>query len=143
MKNIVWLSLMMVGLAGCATQNSETTTPKVGMANPASQYCTQQGGKLELRNESQGQVGYCHLASGQVVEEWALFRASQSNCSAEDAKRLIGQSKLSEAQIKALSKAQIVRMVQPGQPVTMDYRVERVTVTIDPKTQKITAATCG
>lgn len=143
MKNIVWLSLMMVGLAGCATQNSETTSPKVGMANPASQYCTQQGGKLELRNESQGQVGYCHLANGQVVEEWALFRASQSNCSAEDAKRLIGQSKLSEAQIKALSKAQIVRMVQPGQPVTMDYRVERVTVTIDPKTQKITAATCG
>jgi uncharacterized protein len=143
MKNIVWLSLMMVGLAGCTTQNSETTSPKVGMANPASQYCTQQGGKLELRNESQGQVGYCHLASGQVVEEWALFRASQSNCSAEDAKRLIGQSKLSEAQIKALSKAQIVRMVQPGQPVTMDYRVERVTVTIDPKTQKITAATCG
>ena len=143
MKNIVWLSLMMVGLAGCATQNSETTSPKVGMANPASQYCTQQGGKLELRNESQGQVGYCHLANGQVVEEWALFRASQSNCSAEDAKRLIGQSKLSEAQIKALSKAQIVRVVQPGQPVTMDYRVERVTVTIDPKTQKITAATCG
>lgn len=143
MKNIVWLSLMMVGLAGCATQNSETTSPKVGMANPASQYCTQQGGKLELRNESQGQVGYCHLANGQVVEEWALFRASQSNCSAEDAKRLVGQSKLSEAQIKALSKAQIVRMVQPGQPVTMDYRVERVTVTIDPKTQKITAATCG
>ena len=143
MKNIVWLSLMMVGLAGCATQNSETTSPKVGMANPASQYCTQQGGKLELRNESQGQVGYCHLANGQVVEEWALFRASQSNCSAEDAKRLVGQSKLSEAQMKALSKAQIVRMVQPGQPVTMDYRVERVTVTIDPKTQKITAATCG
>ena len=143
MKNIVWLSLMMVGLAGCATQNSETTSPKVGMANPASQYCTQQGGKLELRNESQGQVGYCHLANGQVVEEWALFRASQSNCSAEDAKRLVGQSKLSEAQIKALSKAQIVRVVQPGQPVTMDYRVERVTVTIDPKTQKITAATCG
>ena len=143
MKNIVWLSLMMVGLAGCATQNSETTSPKVGMANPASQYCTQQGGKLELRNESHGQVGYCHLANGQVVEEWALFRASQSNCSAEDAKRLVGQSKLSEAQMKALSKAQIVRMVQPGQPVTMDYRVERVTVTIDPKTQKITAATCG
>jgi uncharacterized protein len=143
MKKIVWLSLMIVGLAGCATQNSETTSPKVGMANPASQYCTQQGGKLELRNESQGQVGYCHLANGQVVEEWALFRASQSNCSAEDAKRLIGQSKLSEAQIKTLSKAQMVRMVQPGQPVTMDYRVERVTVTIDPKTQKITAATCG
>ena len=143
MKNIVWLSLMMVGLAGCATQNSETTSSKVGMANPASQYCTQQGGKLELRNESEGQVGYCHLANGQVVEEWALFRVSQSNCSAEDAKRLIGQSKLSEAQIKAVSKAQIVRMVQPGQPVTMDYRVERVTVTIDPKTQKITAATCG
>ena len=143
MKNIVWISLMVAGLVGCATPNNQSTVPKVGMTNPASQYCVDQGGKLEIRNEGHGQVGYCHLANGSVFEEWALFRSSQSTCSAEDAQRLVGQAKLSEDQIKALSKAQIVRMVKPGQPVTMDYRVERVTVTIDPNTQKITVATCG
>lgn len=143
MKNMIWMSLMVVGLAGCATHNSQSTVPKVGMANPASQYCVDQGGKLEIRNETNGQVGYCHLANGRVVEEWALFRASQANCSAEEAKRLVGQSNLSKDQIKVLTKSQIVRMVQPGQPVTMDYRAERVTVTVDPSSKKITAASCG
>lgn len=143
MKQIIWMGAVLLALTGCATQNAETSAPKIGMANPASQYCVEQGGKLEIHNESNGQVGYCHLPNGQVVEEWALFRSSQSECVAEEAKRLIGQSNVSEAQIKALTHAQTVRMVQPGQPVTMDYRAERVTVTVDPKTNKISQASCG
>lgn len=50
------------------------TTPKIGMANPASVHCIELGGKLEIRSETGGQVGYCHLPDGRVVEEWALFR---------------------------------------------------------------------
>lgn len=37
----------------------------------------------------------------------------------------------------------MVRMVAPGQPVTMDYREERVTVTVDPATKKVVQASCG
>ncbi len=37
----------------------------------------------------------------------------------------------------------MVRLVQPGQPVTMDYREDRVTVTVDPKTNKVVQASCG
>ena len=143
MKKIIWMGAIMAVLTGCAAQNTETAPPKLGMANPASQYCVEQGGKLEIRNESNGQVGYCHLPNGQVVEEWALFRSSQSECVAEEAKRLVGKSNLTEANIKALTKAQTVRMVKPGQPVTMDYRAERVTVTVDPKTNQIIQASCG
>lgn len=55
-----------------------------GMANPASVYCVQQGGTLEIRDETGGQVGYCHFANGQVCEEWALFRSNGTNCSALD-----------------------------------------------------------
>lgn len=78
-----------------------------------------------------------------MVEEWALFRSSQTQCVPEKANTLIGQAKLTEDQIKAISQAQIVRLVKPGQPVTMDYRVERVTVTVNPINQKIIQATCG
>ncbi|GBQ28419.1 hypothetical protein AA0472_2698 [Acetobacter estunensis NRIC 0472] len=46
------------------------------MPNPASAWCIKQGGHLEIRKESSGSVGYCHLPDGQVVEEWALFRAA-------------------------------------------------------------------
>ncbi len=34
------------------------------------------------------------------------------------------------------TKSEIVRKVAPGQPMTMDYRSNRVTVTIDPATKK-------
>ncbi|ANF83118.1 hemolysin [Acinetobacter sp. NCu2D-2] len=144
MKKIFAFAALASLMTACTTSQETTSTPpKIGMANPASQYCVEQGGKLEIRNEADGQVGYCHLANGQVIEEWALFRANQAECVPEEAKRLIGQSHLTEAQIKKLTKAQTVRMVAPGQPVTMDYRAERVTVTVDPSNNKIVQASCG
>jgi len=88
-------------------------------------------------------VGYCHLKNGQVVEEWEYFRANQPKCIADQAAALVGQSNLTEAKIKEKTKAQMVRMVAPGQPVTMDYREERVTVTVDPATKKVVQASCG
>lgn len=45
------------------------------MGNPASAYCTSVGGRLEIRKDPKGEVGYCHLPDGRVVEEWQLFRA--------------------------------------------------------------------
>lgn len=144
MNKLILLGAVFAAIAGCSTaEQTELNPPKLGMANPASQYCVQQGGTLEIRNERNGQVGYCHLSNGQTVEEWTLFRASQSECVADKAKKLIGQSNLSEAQIKSISQAQIVRWVKPGQPVTMDYRVERVTVTVNPTNSKIIQANCG
>lgn len=130
-------------LTGCAQQPVEDqATPQLGMANPASRYCVEQGGRLEIKNEANGQVGYCHL-KGEVTEEWTLFRAQQKKCIAEQAATLVGQAKLSDEQIKAISAAEIVRRVGPNQPVTMDYRENRVTVLIDPETQVIGQASCG
>lgn len=62
----------LLTVAGC-TQASPETTP-VGMPNPASVYCQQQGGRLEIREGPSGQTGYCHLPDGRIVEEWELFR---------------------------------------------------------------------
>lgn len=143
-KRILCVSFLLSSLTACATpQNNVADMPKLGMANPASEYCVKQGGKLEIKNEQNGQVGYCHLANGQVIEEWKLFRTDQAGCIPEEAKRLIGQSNLTEAQIQEKSKAKQVRNVQPNQPVTMDFRSDRVTVVTDPKTQKIVQASCG
>jgi len=144
MKKIIFLGLALVSLTACSSaQNKDPTPPKIGSPNPASQYCVEQGGKLEIRNEANGQVGYCHLPNGQVVEEWKLFRDNQANCVAEEAQKLVGQSGLTDDQIKQKTQSEIVRKVAPGQPMTMDYRTNRVTVTIDPASKKITQATCG
>ena len=144
MKKITLLGLILTSLTACSTvQNQNEVTPKIGLANPASEYCVNQGGKLEIRDEVNGQVGYCHLANDQVVEEWKLFRDSQSNCVAEEAQKLIGQSGLTDEQIKQRTHSDIVRTVEPGQAMTMDYRSNRITVTIDPQTKKISNANCG
>ncbi|WP_336944848.1 DUF333 domain-containing protein [Asaia sp. BMEF1] len=68
--------LLLVGfvLAGCGGKDRKEQ--QLGMANPASVYCEEQGGKLEIRHEKDGEVGYCHLPYGRVVEEWVLWRAA-------------------------------------------------------------------
>lgn len=68
---------------------------------------------------------------------------TMTNCVAEEATKLVGQTGLTEAIIKSKTKAEIVRMVAPGQPVTLDYRSNRVTIVTDPQTKIIVQASCG
>jgi putative hemolysin len=58
-------------LAGCATNEPGQAA---AIANPASEHCVKQGGKLEIVRDASGEKGMCHLPDGTVVEEWALFR---------------------------------------------------------------------
>ncbi|WP_232847126.1 putative hemolysin [Shewanella nanhaiensis] len=57
-----------------AKADIEQAPSAVSMANPASEYCVSLGGKLEINNEAKGQVGICHLPSGEKIEEWTLYR---------------------------------------------------------------------
>ncbi len=61
-------------LASCEWRRV-TPTPKAEIANPASVYCEEHGGKLEIRTDSSGgQVGICIFSDGSECEEWAYFR---------------------------------------------------------------------
>jgi len=44
------------------------------LANPASVYCEEQGGELEIRDFESGQVGFCRFDDGSECEEWAFYR---------------------------------------------------------------------
>ncbi len=45
------------------------------MANPASVYCIEKRGKLEIKTVENGdQTGYCKFDNGKECEEWAFFR---------------------------------------------------------------------
>jgi len=47
----------------------------VGLPNPASVYCTEQGGTLEIKKDAQdNEYGECTLADGKICEEWAYYR---------------------------------------------------------------------
>jgi len=49
--------------------------PAAGMPNPASVYCEEQGGTLQIRTDAQGgQYGVCVFEDGSECDEWAFFR---------------------------------------------------------------------
>ncbi len=51
-----------------------TAAPGPGIANPASTYCIQAGGKSEIRKNAQGEVSYCVFEDKSECEEWAFMR---------------------------------------------------------------------
>jgi putative hemolysin len=88
---ITILALALALLAGCQTpesapQSIETSAPirtatqpekaaQPGMANPASENCTAQGGTLTFETRGDGgQYGVCYFEDNQQCEEWALLR---------------------------------------------------------------------
>jgi putative hemolysin len=90
MKNIpvftiAVLALVLVLLASCQTQTSTPLASEVppqsegatqpAIANPASQYCLDQGGTLAIEERGDGgQIGVCYFEDNRQCEEWALMR---------------------------------------------------------------------
>ena len=68
------LSAIAVLLPLLGACNSVPSPQPVGMANPASAYCVELGGRVEIGPQAEGAVGICHLPDGSSIEEWALFR---------------------------------------------------------------------
>jgi uncharacterized protein len=83
MKHLL-TAVLTCAIAACASpQPSTPSKPQVGLSNPASTYCIQQGGRLDLRKDAAGNVGgVCVFNDGRECEEWALFRDHQCVASA-------------------------------------------------------------
>lgn len=78
---VALLATASIGLVGCGDDEEPATTDvpttdSTGMPNPASVYCEEQGGTLEIVDEAAGQVGYCNLPDGTRIEEWEYYRAN-------------------------------------------------------------------
>lgn len=77
-----WVMLMMY-----RSNNAKTDTPTeetVWMANPASVYCEEQGGTVNIVKDEEGnEYGMCKLADGTEVEEWEYYRANNKESDSE------------------------------------------------------------
>ncbi|MEK6969030.1 MAG: DUF333 domain-containing protein [Nanoarchaeota archaeon] len=73
---VLVLIIFALFITGCAKQAvEEKTGEQAWIANPASVYCEEQGGVLEIRTAMGGsQLGYCTLPGGVECEEWAYYR---------------------------------------------------------------------
>jgi len=76
-KTFLILTLVIVVLLSSCSSGStaESPVPDINMPNPASVYCEQNGGKLELIQDPTGAVsGMCIFPDGSECDEWAYFR---------------------------------------------------------------------
>jgi hypothetical protein len=87
---LVLVIAVVMMTAGCTSNQPAATTTKVatevatpavpaqgntGLANPASVYCGQVGGKTEIKKDATGaEYGICTFPNGSSCEEWALYR---------------------------------------------------------------------
>lgn len=71
---IVILILTVQAVVAACTVQAPPQTEAPDMANPASEHCVDEEGRLEIRDTSGGQVGYCIFPDGSECEEWAFFK---------------------------------------------------------------------
>lgn len=70
--SVLCITALLALLSACSNKPAQQG---VQLANPASVYCIQQGGKLQIvRDASGAEQGFCTLLDGRTVDEWAYFR---------------------------------------------------------------------
>jgi putative hemolysin len=84
MKQVLLVVLVLGALAvvACGAQQQPTATPTpstfespLGLPNPASKFCEDQGYKLEMRTDANGgTAGFCIFPDGTECDEWAFYR---------------------------------------------------------------------
>ena len=55
-------------------KKEEEKSPMIGISNPASVSCVEQGGESILVRSKKGDFGICKLKDGTAVEEWEYYR---------------------------------------------------------------------
>ena len=70
-----WWVVVALALASCGDSDEKDSGPNSGLANPASVFCEEQGGTVEIVTDAQGnQSGICGLPDGTRIEEWEYYR---------------------------------------------------------------------
>jgi putative hemolysin len=72
---MTWVLILAVALLHLAVNRDAIA---FALPNPASVYCVQQGGRIEIIREPQGERGLCVLPDGRRIDEWEFYRQSLS-----------------------------------------------------------------
>ena len=87
----------------------------------------------------------CMTPAGSDVEPVPVHGSTPDHrCDASAAQELVGQQATAELGERAiiLTVARTIRWIQPGQAVTMDYRGDRLNISLDAR-NRVERITCG
>ncbi|AWB32736.1 putative hemolysin [Orrella marina] len=71
----IWLAIPFASfvISGCTISGPDPLLA-VQLPNPASVYCVERGGTIDIRESPQGDVSTCVLSDGTRVDEWEFYR---------------------------------------------------------------------
>ncbi|HOG15403.1 MAG TPA: DUF333 domain-containing protein [Candidatus Absconditabacterales bacterium] len=72
-KLALMFGILIISILIPACTTSKGKHNNVGLANPASVYCEENGGTLELVSKPEGIVGICNFPDGSYCEERAYY----------------------------------------------------------------------
>ncbi|MFL4391142.1 hypothetical protein [Acinetobacter baumannii] len=119
MKNYALWGLVMSLLSACSNNVLNAEAPKLA-----------QGQQQEIESKT---------LVPNTSKEWD----PSFDCDPVKAKKLVGKTDLTEKQVLSITNARVYRSAYVGEPVTEEFRPDRVTIVIDPKTKRIVASMCG
>ena len=72
------MAIVVILMAGCTVSGPD---PIMGLQlpNPASVYCIERGGEIDIKESPQGDVTTCVLSDGRRVDEWEFYRENHPN----------------------------------------------------------------
>ena len=70
----ILISVFVILLLNSCAKKEEKPAVGVNIANPSSINCVNNGGKLKIMEDANGQYGVCVLPDGTECEEWKYFR---------------------------------------------------------------------
>lgn len=65
-------------MAGCTVSGPDPVLT-LGIPNPASVYCIERGGTLDIHERPEGNISMCVLPDGTKVDEWEFYRRNHPN----------------------------------------------------------------
>lgn len=69
------LAAVLALAVSCGGDDPGDGDDDTGIANPASVYCEEQGGTIDIRTADDGaQTGFCVFDDGSECEEWSYYR---------------------------------------------------------------------
>jgi uncharacterized protein len=73
--SVAILGLSVLVSCGADSDPEPVPEPRTGLANPASVYCEDAGGTVEIVTDAEGnEAGICVLPDGTRVDEWEYYR---------------------------------------------------------------------
>ncbi|MCB5363360.1 DUF333 domain-containing protein [Pusillimonas sp. CC-YST705] len=75
---IIGIGAAALLLAACTVTGPDPVLT-LGLPNPASVYCIERGGTLDIKESPQGDVTTCVLSDGTRVDEWEFYRQNHPN----------------------------------------------------------------